>query len=71
MTVLMKEERDGERVRYIDRDKNRMTDRMAMELVAKLSTRLTVDKREKKSDANDGRYVKNASCFVLFEFLIG
>ena len=32
----MKEERDGERVRYIDRDRNRMTDRMAGEWVAKL-----------------------------------
>ena len=32
----MKEERDGERVRYIDRDRNRMTDRMARELVARL-----------------------------------
>ena len=35
-TVLMKEERDGERVRYMDRDRNRMTDRMAGVWVAKL-----------------------------------
>ena len=33
---MMKEERDGERVRYMDRDKNRMTGRMAGELVARL-----------------------------------